>query len=123
MKKKYGAQAADYDQVDQDGVITTLLPEFVTCSLKPGIGYNFYQQYKTDMYPADYVIMSSKKYPIPRYYDKLMERENPELMEKLKKRRESDSLNRAKDNTPKRLAERETVKQAQVKQLKRPLEK
>lgn len=123
MKKKSGAMATDYDQVEQTtGEITSLLPEFVACSLRPGIGHDWYKQHKADVHTHDYIVQNGKQYPVPSYYDKLLEREEPERMETLRKRRAESADTRAHDNTPHRLKQRETVKAAQLKQLPREYE-
>lgn len=123
MKKKSGAMAKDYDQVEQTtGEITSLLPEFVACSLKPGIGHDWYQKHKADVHNHDYIVQNGKQYPVPKYYDKLLERENPDRMEAIRKRRMESAVTRAHDNTPQRLKQREKVKSAQLKKLPREYE-
>lgn len=57
-------------------------PEFACMSRKPGIGATWFNQFYTDLYPSDFVIIDGKRFPIPAYYDKLMaETDEVELFE------------------------------------------
>jgi hypothetical protein len=58
----------------------------------------------------------------PRFYDKQLETENPQLYQKIKIDRKAQALHNAADNTAARLQVKETCKLAQFKQLKRGLE-
>lgn len=102
------------------GNITEVSKERV--SMSNGIGKNFYNTYKSDMFPRDYVIINEHQAKVPRYYDKIYDVENPESMEEIKERRILSMRDHAKDNTPSRLAQREKVKQAQNNMLIRGLE-
>lgn len=106
--------------VNSDGVM--LLPEFARWSLKPGLGEAWYQQYKDDCYPDDFIYVNDNKVNIPRYYDKLMEMEDPVRLEIVKQNRKKNSLRHAADNTQERLATREKVKIAQTQTLTRKFE-
>lgn len=59
------------------------LPEFSCMSLKPGVGYEFYRKYKTDIYPNDFVVINSRRMRPPLYYDDLLERDDPALWERV----------------------------------------
>jgi hypothetical protein len=79
MKKVTGKNAAEhYKEIDPDtGEITNRKPEFTKMSLKPGIGYEWYKQYTTDVYPHDYVVVRGKKVKPPKFYDKKYKIDNP----------------------------------------------
>nr|QJB19726.1 MAG: replication initiator protein [Microvirus sp.] len=48
------------------------VPEYVTMSRKPGIAYDWFRRYYTDVYPHDYVVIRDGiKCRPPRYYDNL----------------------------------------------------
>ena len=51
-----------------------------------GIGKDWHKKYKGDTY-KDHVVHGHAKHKIPRYYDKLLEQENPELLEQIKEKR------------------------------------
>lgn len=90
-------------------------------SNRPGIGYDWYQKYKKDVFPDDFVINEKKqKQPTPGYYRVLLQREDPELYESLRKKRIEKSVDDP-NNTPERLAVREVCKQKQVDRLARQL--
>ena len=48
-------------------------PEFAQMSRRPGIGHSWFLKYWQDCYPKDFVTIDGKKFPVPRYYDKLLE--------------------------------------------------
>jgi len=99
------------------GNITEVAKEHVTMS--NGIGSDFYDQYKSDMLPRDYVIINGHQAKVPRYYDKKYDAENPDSMDEIKERRILSMRDHAKDNKPSRLEAREKVKKAQLSMLKR----
>lgn len=122
MKKITGDLATThYTWLDQDGELHSRTPEFNQMSRRPGIGQRWYQRYKSDVYPADHVITNGHPSKTPRYYDKLLKRENPELLEKLKKQRKEKANASWQDNTPRRLAAKEIVAEAKLGKLKRTL--
>lgn len=74
MKKISGPMAGDvYQFVDADGEIHDRVPPFCHMSLKPGIGYEWFQRYHSDVFPADHLVYDGRKFPVPRYYTKLWE--------------------------------------------------
>jgi len=99
------------------GSITEVAKEHV--SMSNGIGLEHYNNYTSDMYPRDYVVINGHQAKIPRYYDNKYDIENPDSMDEIKERRIAEMQRHAKDNTPARLAQREKVKQAQINMLKR----
>lgn len=124
MKKVTGKPAEDYYKYT-DPVTGELLdrhPEYVTMSLKPGIGYTWYRQYKSDLWPDDFVVVNGKKMKIPRYYDNILEKDNICEHEIMKGNRVKEAKKRAEDNTAERLEVRRKVCEARVNLLKRDLE-
>jgi len=123
MKKINGDDAEEhYTTVDKYGEIHHIRPEYITMSRRPGLGYEWFQKYKNDLYPSDQVVINGMKYTVPRYYDKLLEKEDPLMLEEMKILR-IDRAEKNKDNsTDERLAVREQCKSAQLRRLQRPLE-
>jgi hypothetical protein len=125
MKKINGELAEThyqrYDEQTQDMFL--LMPEFIRVSTRPGLGYQFFEQYKdTNWYTRDTCILEGKEFPIPKYYDKLMERHDPERMAAVKAKRIAKALERNPlDQTDSRLRVREEVKQAMTSTLSRQL--
>jgi len=46
-------------------------PEFVLMSRRPGIGFSWINEFRSDVYPSDEVISRGVKTRPPRYYDKI----------------------------------------------------
>lgn len=97
-------------------------PEFVRMSRRPGIGSDWYDKYKDDLYPSGYVLCRGVKSSIPRYFNDKFIVANPEMYEEVLERRKDAMAARWRDSTPDRLRVRERVKLAQVKSLARTLE-
>ena len=125
MKKITGNQAAThYTWTDEHGEIHQRNPEFNKMSLggrgkKGGIGKAWYERFQADVYPADEVITNGHSTKPPRYYDKLLEKQHPELYDDIQFKRFLDSLDNKEDNTPERLKAKETVVTARTQTLKR----
>jgi len=107
------------------GEIYTVQQEYSTMSNKPGIGKEWWDKYKGDVFPSDDVIvLSGNRYhhvPTPKYYDTQLEKEDPGLYEKIKLERMEFAGLHIKDNTLKRLAVREECKKRQVEKQTRRL--
>lgn len=118
----YHRTITDWDEVT--GEITylkevNLQPEYATMSRRPAIGKGWFDKYKSDCYPSDYLITDGRKVPIPRYYDKLLEKENEVEIAAVKYRRKLNAILNKEENSLARLRVREMVKQEQAKSLKR----
>lgn len=120
MKKITGDRASShYTYIDQHGEIHQRQPEYNQMSRRPGIGKEWIDRFRTDVYPSDQVITRGHPSRPPRYYDQQQEKTNAQMMEQIKKKR-MEGLDR-KDNTPARLKAKETVATAKLNQLKRQL--
>lgn len=76
-KKMTGSQADFYYEGRQ--------PEFVRMSRRPGIGSDWLDQYKSDVYPHDYIVIRDGiKVKPPKYFDKLFESIAPDEMSMIK---------------------------------------
>jgi len=62
-------------------------PEFVRMSLKPGLGRDWYRRFSSDVFPLDYMVCNGTKVRVPRYFDKILERDNPFEFERVKNER------------------------------------
>lgn len=81
-----------YDRVNPlTGEIVTVAQEFSRMSRNPAIGRRWIERYWRDVYPRDFVVMDGRPMKPPRYYDKVMERIHPVLMEEVRHQRWLDS--------------------------------
>lgn len=125
-KKINGPKAESHYNVlvPATGELVDLPPEYCRMSTNPGIGSDWFDQFHGDLYPSDQCVVmgkSPRKLKVPRYYDKKLEKLNPELFAKIKKQR----LDRAKEipsDLPERLIVREQAKMLQAELLLRRYE-
>ncbi|AXL14719.1 replication initiator protein [Microviridae sp.] len=120
LKKQNGKKATEH-YTNEDGVC--LNPEYTTMSLKPGIGAEYYEKYKKEIYTTDSVVLKGQELPPPKFYSTKYEIENPEHYELIKQERQRKVAKYAKDLTPERLGARERVQSARLGQLPRQMEK
>ena len=124
LKKRNGELAdSHYVLVDQDGVATWVLPEYCTMSRRPGIGREWYEKYKEDVFPSDEVPVPGVGVlkGVPRYYEELLAEEDEAMREEVKAVRALFMKHHAQDYTPERLMDRYKVKCAQAKMLEESL--
>lgn len=127
MKKVRGdAAETHYTHVNlETGEIFQRTPEYNQMSrggrTGKGIAHDWYQRYRTDVFPSDQCIIDGKPVKPPRYYDKLLRKGDRLTYDELKAKREYAGAQAAADNTPERLEVKAAVTAARIKSLKRPL--
>lgn len=121
MKKVTGKIAEHYyERIDPEtGEVFNLKPPYTTMSRKPGIGGTWFEKYEPDVYPRDEVIINAQKSRPPSYYDRQLDKSDPDLLQQIKKQREKDAELFTRDNTPKRLAVKESIIMKRINKLKR----
>lgn len=121
MKKVNGDKAEDhYTTVDPDtGELFSIKPEYTTMSRRPGIGRDWYDKYKSDVYPSDFVIVRGRRMRPPKYYDDLLSEDDGGEYDYIKYQREIKANVHQLEQTSERLAVKEKVKVAQISKLKR----
>lgn len=120
MKKINGAMAPSHYLRTHpiSGLTVQVKPEFATMSGKPGIGSTWFEKYRSDCFPSDFLVVDGKHKPVPRYYTlKLQEDEQTTI----KRKRKRASVPHKWNATPERLRVRETIKKSRLTQLKREL--
>lgn len=133
MKKITGdmAKVAYAYTDDETGEIGWVEPEFCHMSLKPGIGAEWLEKFACDVFPHDRIVVRGVEMSLPKYFDKLIERSLDWLSEfhevhvdheMIKHKRERNARIHWRDNTPERLAVRETVAKARLNLLSRSVE-
>ena len=66
---------------------------FACMSLKPGLGDNYYQKHKAEIWRQGYIqCTNGKRAQIPRYYEKQMEAENPQRLWRIKQNRQKNAM-------------------------------
>lgn len=96
MKKRTGDQAGDhyrritgFNEDTGELEYDPLCPEYITMSR--GIGRNWFNKYQeTDLYNKDYVTVNGKRSRPPRFYDKELEKVDPDKYEEIKLKREEE---------------------------------
>lgn len=126
MKKISGSGAAEH--------YAGRVPEFTVMSRRPGIGARWYEKFKTDVHDYDRIVVRGYPSRPPRFYDNLLGVEDPARLAWLKIEREKNSKHfvtdtlsngrviRVSDQDMCRLAVKEEIKKAEIKNLIRPLE-
>jgi len=98
-----------------------LTPEYGHMSTKPAIGKRWFEQYADDIYTYDHAVLDGVPLKAPKYYDKLLKRQDPDKLRDIKEERNYQAYQQREDNTPDRLAVKQEVQQAKLTQLKRTL--
>lgn len=114
MKKVTGDDALDHYK--------GRVPEYVTMSLKPAIGKNWFKKFSDDVFPDDFVVMRGRKIRPPRYFDKLFDIDNHREMCLIKERRKKEGEKHELNNREDRLDSREKCLEGKIKFLKRSFE-
>jgi len=105
MKKLTGERAIEYGGIK---------PDYSTMSTRPGgLGYLWYRKYGEQAHYMDSINLNAAEMPMPRYYDRLLEKDHPEVLERLKEARIEKSKRWENDQTEERLTIRERCKQSQ----------
>lgn len=142
MKKVVGEDKEKEDEMglkpyerfnSETGEVTKVHPEYCTMSRRPAIGKKWYEKYKKDLFPRDELVWDGSRRSMPRFYDNLLDKEDPELFNQIKEKRKINSKKMVpmvvdgktilvNDNDSFRLPVKEKVKLAQIKTLMREVE-
>lgn len=123
VTKKIKGKDADkhyirWDPLTGEGI--SIEKEYATMSRKPGIGKSWFEKYKADVYPHDYVVVNKHQIRPPRYYDNLLDEKE---LKKIKEKRaeELPEVINEYDENMDRLWVQEAVKENRLKILIRDL--
>lgn len=111
-----------YSHENENGEIIERLPEYVDMSRRPGIGKNFFDKYKKDIFSEDFVIIRGKKMKPPKFYMGQYEITDPEKAKKIKAKRKNLAEKQKDENNHERLKVKEYISKERAKQLKRKYE-
>lgn len=123
LKKVTGKESAShYTVLDPfTGELHERPKEYLTMSRRPGIGRSWFDKFRTDVYPDDFIIANGKKIKPPRYYDSLFEHSDTVVMNEIRERRANLSYANKDDNTLSRLSVRAEVADGKLNLTKRVL--
>lgn len=125
MKKRTGDNNKEqYEIIDPEtGEIYFKKKEYNQMSRNPGLGKTWFQRYHNDYIHQDKIrLKDGREIKPPRYYDKQLKRLDRGIYDHTKHARELEQLANAHNNTPERLAVRETVANSQARLQTRNLE-
>ncbi len=115
-KKQNGAYAKFYyESVNRNtGEIIQIKPEYSTMSRRPGIGKAFFDEFKEEIYPDDFIIINGQKTKPPKFYDKQYELINEDAYGKIKDSRIRKSADQKENQTWERLKVREACARSRL---------
>lgn len=118
------------------GQVVQVRPPFAVQSRNPGLGATWFDKYKGDAFPSDFLVVEGRKVAVPKFYLDMLEAMNVETVRHLPKygitikstlyddvlaKRVENARPHKWNNTFERLAVREEVRAARTKSLVRPL--
>lgn len=117
------------------GDVVRCAPEFRTMS--GGLGSTWFHKYKSSVFPSDFLVVDGRQYPVPRYYQKLLEKEaqpvtrhlpaydltikTDEYSELKRRKRSRRKPEHRANSTPERLKVREEIHDLKLKRRKQSL--
>jgi len=124
MKKMTGDIAeTHYQKIDTlTGEIYQVEPEYNQMSRMPGIGKGWFEKYKSDVYPDDFIIINGQKLSTPNYYFQQLKALEPDFADEIQAHRINTAMAQAENNTPERLAVRQICHEAKFEKYIRPLQ-
>lgn len=113
---------AAYQRVDPGtGEIYSVVPPYSAMSRRPGVGATWLDRYFGDVYRHDRAVHDGRVYAVPKFYDRLVKERDGYLPDHVDSARQLRGREGAADRTPARLAVREQVHHARVRNQKRGL--
>ncbi|MFN9302418.1 MAG: hypothetical protein ACK6DA_06550 [Candidatus Kapaibacterium sp.] len=111
-------EAASSDLVLPDGTRSARQPEY--SAMSKGIGRTWFEKYKTDIFPHDYIVRGRTKTQVPKYYDKLAKKDPTIDIDTIQFNRELRAKKTAADNTDERRQVKATVALARLNRNRTP---
>lgn len=123
ITKKIGGDLAASHYLRQhpkSGLLVQVQPEFALQSSRPGIGSTWYEKFKSDCFPSDFLIVHGKFTKVPRYYTKKLAEEELTRLKRTRKRKSVTPQAKA-NKSPARLRAREEITKSRLSRSKRTL--
>lgn len=105
----------------ETGEIREKKREFSNMSRRPGIGMPWIKKYLSDVYPDGMMVVNGWPVRPPTAYDRYYKLKNPKKYREMINQRGKEALTRTLTEDNQRIQAKETVKRAQLAQLKRKL--
>ncbi len=128
MSKITGKRAEEhYLRCDEYGEAYWLLPEYIRMStgreFPGGLGAKFYEKFTNDFFPSDQSPVPGHgiRELVPRYYQNILAKQNPAMLESIKETRQEFIKAHASEFTPERLMDKYKCARAKENQLTRKL--
>lgn len=99
-------------------LVVQVEPEFQVGSRRPGLGSTWFDKFKDDCFPSDFLVVDGKQTAVPRYYLQKLEEE---AQKKIKRQRSWRAAPHKWNKTSERLRVRGFIKSQSIQQLKRTL--
>lgn len=120
MKKMVGDKADEHywriNPLTQQFVRQTT--EFQLCSRRPGIASGWFEKFKSDVFPSDFVVVDGMKKPVPQYYIRKLQEEELKQHKQRRRKRPREHIDEAK----RRRSAHQVIRDQKLNQLKRTLE-
>lgn len=82
-------------------------PPFLAMSRAPGLGFPWFERFGADAFPSDFVTLDGRKFSVPAYYLKLLERSDDGAAELVRERRALSSFVKVSERSERRLLARQ----------------
>lgn len=92
LKKMYGTAADSHYVRFVNGVETTVSAELTLSS--NGIGRTWIAEYYPEVYATDSIVMEGRQFSVPRYYDKYIQKNHPDIWDEIRSQRMEYALNK-----------------------------
>lgn len=121
MKKIVGDRADEHYKRDFQGVEVSVTPEFQVSSRNPAVGLRWIQKYWRDVFPSDACVYQGKTVPVPEYYVRWLEANQPEMFERVREARRQHYAEKPIE-TGKRMHQAAVARDERTSNLKRSFE-
>jgi len=110
VKKLNGdLKAESLRRVAPDGAVSSVAPEFLTMSRRPGIGAGWFERFFSDVFPRDEVIFNGRSGRVPRFYRERLSVRDPVMDKCVRKVRRARAMRSKEALTWERLRARDVI--------------
>lgn len=110
----------------QTGEVYNVAPEFLRMSRRPGIGFDWIDEFASDAYPSGFLVVDGKKTPIPKAYTRRVKEKYDQYsdavnagVDAVAQDRHLHAMEQQDDNTPERRATKDELLRLRTERLKR----